>query len=78
MFLEWEKSSRKFQNNANKDVKQISLSHVLREWTSKYLIEISYLPHELLLTTRQKNKLRNAFENNFSTDISFLRLKYLN
>ena len=26
------------------------------------------LPHELLLT-RQKTKLRNAFENNVSTDI---------
>ena len=26
-------------------------------------------PHELLLTTRQKAKLRNAFENNRSTDI---------
>ena len=26
------------------------------------------LPHELLLTTRQKTKLRNAFENNMSTD----------
>ena len=27
------------------------------------------LPHELLLTTRQKAKLRNVFENNMSTDI---------
>ena len=27
------------------------------------------LPHELLLTTRQKIKLRNAFEDNTSTDI---------
>ena len=27
------------------------------------------LPHELLLTTRQKTNLRNAFENNMSTDI---------
>ena len=25
------------------------------------------LPHELLLTTRQKTKLRNAFDNNMST-----------
>ena len=31
------------------------------------------LPHELLLTTRQKTKLRNAFNNN----INFLRLKFL-
>ena len=27
------------------------------------------LPHELLLTTRQKSKLRNAFNNNMPTDI---------
>ena len=27
------------------------------------------LPHELLLTTRQTSKLRNAIENNRSTDI---------
>ena len=27
------------------------------------------LPHELLLTTRQKTKLRNAFTNNMSADL---------
>ena len=27
------------------------------------------LAHELLLTTRQKTKLRSEFENNISTDI---------
>ena len=27
------------------------------------------LPHELLLTTRQNTKLRNAFNNNMSTDL---------
>ena len=27
------------------------------------------LPHELILTTRQNTKLRNAFENNMSTNI---------
>ena len=27
------------------------------------------LPHELLLTTRQKIKIRNAFNNNMSTDL---------
>ena len=32
-------------------------------------MEMIYLPHELLLTTRQKAKLRNAFNNNFSTDL---------
>ena len=29
------------------------------------------LPHELLLTTRQKAKLKNAFSNNMSVDIKF-------
>ena len=29
------------------------------------------LPHELLLTTRQKTILRNAFSNNMETDIKF-------
>ena len=29
------------------------------------------LPYELLLTTRQKTKIRNAFDNNMSTDIKF-------
>ena len=29
----------------------------------------NYLPHELLLTTRQKTRLRNAFNNNISTDL---------
>ena len=28
----------------------------------------NYLPHQLLLTTRQKAKLRNVFNNNMSTD----------
>ena len=27
------------------------------------------LPHELLLTTKQKTKLRNAFNNNISTNL---------
>ena len=31
------------------------------------------LPHELLLTTRQKAKLRNAFSNNMSTDLKLSR-----
>ena len=31
------------------------------------------LPHELLLTTRQKTKLRNAFNSNISTDLKLSR-----
>ena len=31
------------------------------------------LPHELLLTTRKKNKTKNAFNNNMSTDLKLSR-----
>ena len=31
------------------------------------------LPHELLLTSRQKAKLRNGFNNNMSTDLKLSR-----
>ena len=37
------------------------------------LLERNNLPHELLLTTRQKMKLRNAFENNMSANIKFCK-----
>ena len=33
------------------------------------------LPHELLLTARQKTKLRNAFNNNISTDIKLSKVQ---
>ena len=33
------------------------------------MFEGNNLPHELLMTTRQKTKLRNAFKNNMSTDV---------
>ena len=38
------------------------------------IFEGNKLLHELLLTTRQtKNKLRNAFENNMSTDLKMFK-----
>ena len=33
------------------------------------------LPHELLLTTRQKTKIRNAFNNNTFTDIKLSQVQ---
>ena len=33
------------------------------------MLDGNNLPHELLLTTRQKTKQRNAFNNNMSTDL---------
>ena len=32
------------------------------------IFDVNDLPHQLLLTTRQKTKLRNAFNNNMSTN----------
>ena len=37
------------------------------------LFDGNHLPHELLLTTRQKAKLRNAFQKNMSTDIKLTK-----
>ena len=37
--------------------------------TSFKMFDGNDLPHELLLTTRQKTKLRNAFNNKMSTDL---------
>ena len=33
------------------------------------------LPHELLLTARQKSKVRNAFDNNMSTDLKVSKVQ---
>ena len=35
------------------------------------------LPHELLLTRRQKSKLRNGFNNNMSTNLKFSKAQIL-
>ena len=35
------------------------------------------LPHELLLATRQNTKLRNAFNNNMSTDLKLSKAHIL-
>ena len=49
--------------------------------TLRMNIKIFYgnnLPHELLLTTRQKTKLRNAFENSMPTDINLSKSQISN
>ena len=38
-------------------------------WISLKIFNRNDLPHELLLTTRQETKLRNAFNNNMWTDL---------
>ena len=49
----------------NKTVKTLRMSLKMFDWTD--------LPHELLLTTRQRTKLRNAFDNNMSTDMKLCK-----
>ena len=39
------------------------------------ILSANNLPHELLLTTRQTTKLRNAIENNMSTDIKLPKVQ---
>ena len=46
-----------------------TLRTTLRMSCSMEMLDGNDLPHELLLTTRQKAKLRNAFSNNMSTDL---------
>ena len=38
----------------------------------------SNLPHELLLTTRQKTNLKNVFEHNMSTDVKLSKAQISN
>ena len=38
-------------------------------WISLKMLDENDMPHKLLLTTRQKAKLRNAFNNNMSTNL---------
>ena len=39
------------------------------------MFDRSKLPHELLLITRQKTKLMNAFKNNISADIKLSKMQ---
>ena len=54
-------------------LKQLKTPVKDKKWTilrmSLKMLTGNDLPHELLLTTRQKTKLRNAFNNNMSTDL---------
>ena len=42
--------------------------------TSLKMFDGNDLPHELLLTARQKTKLRNSFNNNMSTDLKLSKV----
>ena len=51
------------------------LTFVSLTWINIKMFNGNNLPHELLLTTKQKTKLENALENNISTDIKLSRLQ---
>ena len=42
-------------------------------WMNLKMFNGNDLPHELLLTRRQRTKLRNIFNNNMSTDLKLSR-----
>ena len=52
-------------------VKKKTVATLMNEFNrmSLKMLDGNYLPHELLLITRQREKLRNAFNNNTSTDL---------
>ena len=66
-------------NEKSTDIKVKNLKTAAKNETRTTLImslkmfEGNDLPHELLLTTIQKTKLRNAFNNNMPTDIKLSR-----
>ena len=59
---------------SNRQLKQLKTT--VKNKTGKTLrmslkmLDVNGLSHELLLTTRQKIRLRNAFNNNMSTDLN--------
>ena len=68
--VEYNKANVKLSNTQLKKLKDAvkdNTGTTLR--ISSKMLDGNDLPHELLLTTRQKTKLRNAFDNNTSADI---------
>ena len=58
-------------------LKKLKTAVKYKTWTtlrmSLKMLDGNDLPHELLLTTRQKTKLRNAFNNNMPTDLTLTK-----
>ena len=76
--VEYSKVSVKLSDRQLKQMKTAvknKIGTILR--MSLKVLDGNDLPDELLLTTRQKTKLRNAFNNNMSTDLKLLKLKFL-
>ena len=68
--VEYSKVNVKFQDTQLKKLKYAVKNNTGTTLTiSLKMFDGNNLSHELLLTTRQKSKLRNPFNNNMSTDI---------
>ena len=66
--VEYNKVNIKLTNMQLKKLKTATENKTTLRMSLK-MLNRNDLPHELLLTTRQKTKLANAFENNMSTKI---------
>ena len=70
--VEYSKMNAKLTDTKLQKLKNLTAVKNKTETTLIISLEIfdgNSLPHELLLTTRQKTKLRNARNNNVSTDL---------
>ena len=67
---EYSKVNVKLSNEKLKQLKTAAKNKAETSlWINLKMFDVNDLPHELLLTTRQKVKLRNAFNNNMPTGI---------
>ena len=70
--VEYSKVNVKLSNTQLKKLKDAVKNNTATSLrVSLKMFDGNNLRHELLLTTRQKTKIRNAFNNNMSTDIKF-------
>ena len=67
--VECTKVNVKLSDSQIKKLKDAVKNNTETTRVSSKLFNENNLPHELLLTTRQKTKIRNAFNNNISTDL---------
>ena len=69
--VEYTKVNGKLSNSQLKTLKDNVSNNTGTTLTiSLKMFNSNHLPHELLRTTKQKTKIRNAFNNNTSTDIN--------
>ena len=67
--VEYTKVNVKLSDSQIKKLKDAVKNNTETTRVSSKLFNENNLPHELLLTTRQKTKIRNAFNNNMSTGL---------